>query len=59
MNPYLDLQSLQNDPNVVFIICLVCRGLVAVGRDSRLHKEGLCDRCSRQTDIVADFYRPA
>ena len=42
------------DPRVLYIVCLLCKHLTCVDRDSRLHIEGLCTSCSQRTDIIAE-----
>jgi len=43
----------ENDPRIKQILCLFCKRLLWVERGSQLDKENLCQRCSVQSDIVA------
>lgn len=48
LNPMIDW----TDERITAIICRFCHKVVPVARDSQLHKEETCDRCSRRVDAI-------
>lgn len=40
------------DPRITAVMCRNCGRVVPVAKDSQLHREQLCDRCSRKVDTL-------